>query len=420
MSDSVTVSVEVAVPPDVAFEVFTRDIDAWYRVDADTLPDVTRTAAIRFEPSVGGRLLDVHDLATGEGRELGRVTAWEPGQRLAFTDNEHTLIEVTFIGTRAGTRVTLTHRGLERLPASRAAQLRRSGWAALAALYRDHLAPNARPLALDAAILMVFLATTTALWLVLRPERDQPSLWIFVPLNMWLGVGISVVVYRRARRWLPSRWRFHLIFSRTTAAVALGLLIFSLIERNFAALPLVVLMLLIWWRSEQLGPSLGQSMVDRSPRRLIQRYPVATLFCALTVGSLLGYGLYSIDPKLVFAVAFAGPVLALHQLVSVRRQRKNLGFNPNFFVSVDRGVSDRAQRPSLLVHRPSDDPEYSGWSAYAVGSDKDSDDPVTWSMKDLIDHAPEAVRPLREGKGTWIWDDQQQAYRPLAAPRAGG
>ena len=96
MSDSVTTSVEVAVAPVVAFDVFTRDIDAWYRVDAEALPDITRTGAIRFEPHLGGRLLDVHDLPTGEGRELGRITVWEPGQTLGFVDNEGTEVKVDF------------------------------------------------------------------------------------------------------------------------------------------------------------------------------------------------------------------------------------------------------------------------------------------------------------------------------------
>lgn len=104
MSDSVTASVEVAVSPDVAFDVFTQEIDSWYRVDPDTLPDVTRTAAIRFEPHVGGRLIDVHDLATGEGREIGRVTMWERGRRLAFVDNDGTEVEVVFEPGGAGTR----------------------------------------------------------------------------------------------------------------------------------------------------------------------------------------------------------------------------------------------------------------------------------------------------------------------------
>ena len=154
MSDSITTSVEVAVAPDVAFDVFTRDIDAWYRVDSAALPDITRTGAIRFEPHLGGRLLDVHDLATGAGRELGRITTWEPGRRLVFADNEGTEVDISFEPGGAGTRVTLTHRGLDRLAPERAGALRRSGWAALAPLYRDHVAPNARPV----AVAVVFLA----------------------------------------------------------------------------------------------------------------------------------------------------------------------------------------------------------------------------------------------------------------------
>jgi len=34
--DSVTASVEVAVSPDLAFDVFTREIDSWYRLDSNT------------------------------------------------------------------------------------------------------------------------------------------------------------------------------------------------------------------------------------------------------------------------------------------------------------------------------------------------------------------------------------------------
>jgi uncharacterized glyoxalase superfamily protein PhnB len=37
------------------------------------------TARVRFEPGVGGRLVEVCDTSTGEGREMARVTVWEPG-----------------------------------------------------------------------------------------------------------------------------------------------------------------------------------------------------------------------------------------------------------------------------------------------------------------------------------------------------
>jgi len=127
-TDAVQASIEVAVDPAAAFAAFTDDIDQWYVVDEHTVPDFTRTKAIRFEPYVGGRLLDVHDAATGEGRAIATVTAWEPGDRLAFTDARETTVEVTFAPSDYGTRVTLVHSGLDRLPNSEAEHVRRYGW----------------------------------------------------------------------------------------------------------------------------------------------------------------------------------------------------------------------------------------------------------------------------------------------------
>jgi len=34
-------------------------------------------------------------------------------------------------------------------------------------------------------------------------------------------------------------------------------------------------------------------------------------------------------------------------------------------------------------------------------------------MKDIVDHSPEAARPLREGHGKWIWDQAQRVYTPI-------
>jgi hypothetical protein len=38
--------------------------------------------------------MDVHDAATGEGREMARVTVWDPPRRIAFTDARRTDTEV--------------------------------------------------------------------------------------------------------------------------------------------------------------------------------------------------------------------------------------------------------------------------------------------------------------------------------------
>jgi hypothetical protein len=136
---SVRVSVHVSASPEVAFAVFTTDIDSWYRKDRHTFADPNRALGIRFEPGVGGRLIEVYDRATGEGREMGRVTAWEPGRRLAFVDGLGTEVEVSFDAMGEETRVTLEHRGLERLRPDLAERHARHGWRLLLPWYEQHL-----------------------------------------------------------------------------------------------------------------------------------------------------------------------------------------------------------------------------------------------------------------------------------------
>jgi hypothetical protein len=136
---SVSSSVDVDLDPEIAFDVFVGEIDAWYRVDRFTVTDFTRTVSIRFEPHAGGRFMDVYDAESGEGREMGRITAWEPGRRLVFTDNRQTEVEVTFARVGQGTRVTLEHRGLESLAPEEGEHVRRYGWRFLLTWFRDHV-----------------------------------------------------------------------------------------------------------------------------------------------------------------------------------------------------------------------------------------------------------------------------------------
>lgn len=134
-TDRVRVSVEVAVDPATAFEVFTEEIDAWYRRGPHSWKHPDRAVGIRFEPGVGGRLIEVHDADTGEGFAFGKIQVWEPGERLVFADllsstppNPLTEVDVRFEATADGTRVTLEHRGLDTLPPDVAAQKRMYGW----------------------------------------------------------------------------------------------------------------------------------------------------------------------------------------------------------------------------------------------------------------------------------------------------
>jgi uncharacterized protein YndB with AHSA1/START domain len=149
-TDAVTVSIDVAVDPDTAFDVFTNEIDSWYQRGPHSWMYPDRAVGIRFEPRVGGRLLEVHDTDTGEGFAFGRVLVWEPGARLVFADlvssappDPVTEVEVRFEAAGEGTRVTLEHRGLDRLPPDVAAQKRMYGWQTTLRWFDEHMKKDA-------------------------------------------------------------------------------------------------------------------------------------------------------------------------------------------------------------------------------------------------------------------------------------
>jgi uncharacterized protein YndB with AHSA1/START domain len=115
--------VVVEASPAEAFRIFTDEIGIWWRRDTRYWNDRERGLAIRIEPRVGGRFLEVYDLETGTGFEAGRVTVWEPGERLGLTwtqvgwpEGVSTDIEVTFEPVDGGTLVRLEQTGFEQLP----------------------------------------------------------------------------------------------------------------------------------------------------------------------------------------------------------------------------------------------------------------------------------------------------------------
>jgi len=119
VSQRVTVSTRVAAEPAEAFERFTGEIGAWWAAGA--LAGARWNGALRFEPGVGGRLLKT---VAGRAFEIGRIARWEPPLAFAFECREEdeaggpaTEVEVRFaLAPGGGTRVTLEHRGFERLP----------------------------------------------------------------------------------------------------------------------------------------------------------------------------------------------------------------------------------------------------------------------------------------------------------------
>ena len=117
--DQAAVTVHVAVSPRDAFEVFTEEIDRWWRRGAKFRVSGRLPGIMRLEPELGGRLFETIDGPEG-AREVvtGRVTAWEPPSRLAFEwrgvnfgEGERTEVEVAFDAVGDGTRVRLVHRG---------------------------------------------------------------------------------------------------------------------------------------------------------------------------------------------------------------------------------------------------------------------------------------------------------------------
>ena len=106
-----TAAVEVPCDPVAAFDIFTRDIGTWWKRGTRYWNDSDRGMELRLEPHVAGRLLEVYDLETGEGFEIGRVLVWDPGTRLVFTwrqanwgPSEFTEVEILFESAGSGTR----------------------------------------------------------------------------------------------------------------------------------------------------------------------------------------------------------------------------------------------------------------------------------------------------------------------------
>jgi uncharacterized protein YndB with AHSA1/START domain len=122
-----TAEVTVDASPEEAFRIFTEEIGLWWRRGTPYWNDRERGLSVRIEPGVGGRFVEVYDLEEGSGFEVGRVTAWEPGRRLALTWTQvgwpqgvATDLEVTFEAVGGGTRVRLEQTGFERVGAEAA------------------------------------------------------------------------------------------------------------------------------------------------------------------------------------------------------------------------------------------------------------------------------------------------------------
>jgi uncharacterized glyoxalase superfamily protein PhnB len=111
MSDDRSVRSEVEVPADAgtAFRAFTEELNLWWVRGPINFFDGARATQMKCEPGVGGRLLEVYDLAAGDVLELGRITVWQPGEQLSWQSSvDEIRVDVRFDPSAAGTTVRVT------------------------------------------------------------------------------------------------------------------------------------------------------------------------------------------------------------------------------------------------------------------------------------------------------------------------
>jgi uncharacterized protein YndB with AHSA1/START domain len=155
--DSAAASVFVAVAPEVAFDVFTRETDLWWKQGPRFRIGARHPGRLSFEPGLGGRLLETVSLPAGpRAFVVGRVTLWEPPRRLElewrgvnFKPDEKTLLSVRFEPARGGTLVSVRHSGWSALPAGHPARHGLVGaafsrmiglwWGELVSALREHI-----------------------------------------------------------------------------------------------------------------------------------------------------------------------------------------------------------------------------------------------------------------------------------------
>ena len=127
-AEAAQVSIRVEAGLEQAFAAFTGRMGDWWRphpLFATTLKAPGRLAFVGSGPA--GRLIET--LEGGQTFEVGRIRAWEPPHRLAFSfrpaslgPEQATEVEVRFEAIGDGVRVTLTHRGWSRVPSGHVAR----------------------------------------------------------------------------------------------------------------------------------------------------------------------------------------------------------------------------------------------------------------------------------------------------------
>ena len=132
-------TVEVAVPPARAFEVFTAGLSDWWPLATHSVFG-ERARTVQLVPGVGGEI--VERCRTGEVAVWGTALVWDDGVEVGFTWHpgagpEHaTRVHVRFEPAAAGTHVVVVHDGWEhRTDDPIAYRVYESDWDAVLRLY---------------------------------------------------------------------------------------------------------------------------------------------------------------------------------------------------------------------------------------------------------------------------------------------
>lgn len=127
MTSKVYVALRVKASPERAFDAFVSEIGAWWKPNGLFQTTPRAPGVLAFEPGEGGRLTET--LANGKAFEIGQILAWEPPARLVFSWRQasfppdlKTEVEVRFEAVGAETRVSVEHRGFDRVPADNVAR----------------------------------------------------------------------------------------------------------------------------------------------------------------------------------------------------------------------------------------------------------------------------------------------------------
>lgn len=145
MTEALSFAFEVDCSPEHAFDVWTSRIDTWWPRDHT----VGEAVAVVLQEGVGGRIFERD--ADGVERDWGKVTAWEPPSRLAYTwhigrsTQDATDVEIRFLaGDEGSTRVEIEQSGWERFgdQAGPWRDRNRVGWDTLLPHFKDAIERN--------------------------------------------------------------------------------------------------------------------------------------------------------------------------------------------------------------------------------------------------------------------------------------